>query len=173
MTTTIADTRQFASLDTPEGKKLIAKLLRDIDKPRTSVHIRADRSTDWKVIISKTIKGELGDPDTEVTIRTDTKISVYDNEYGHFASGSDSQPVTIPYPQYVSLSYSDVRTFLEFVRDGWCFRVSASRGSITSSKHNMGFMSLEAYHRNGNQSITIGYTSVFIDGNHVIRGTVD
>lgn len=169
-------THQTVSLDSKEGKAFLRKVARTRHEWRNEWRLRAGPDTDWHVTFSRTIAGDVGEPDQYVEVRTDSVVQIY-GESGLRKAFHDAKPVIVPQAQYCCLSGSDARTAAKLLLDGWRFRVSQSAGSTSSSEYGLAFLSLTAEKRGTGvddnwDTVEIGSASVFVNGSFVIRGAV-
>ncbi len=86
------------------GSKELAKFIRQLagGKSKLSWTCRASEATDWRIRFDATIKGELGEPDEEIELQTDIKISMR-GPIGEVSSFEDSKPVIVRSPRYIYL----------------------------------------------------------------------
>lgn len=167
-------TYQRIAIDSKEGKAFLRKVARSPYEWKNEWHFRASPETDWKIVFSRTVCGEIGDPDVYVQVETDSVVSV-DGKVGKVKSFHDSDEVFVPHATIARLSGSDVRTAARLLLDGWKFCVRHSAGSTSSSKHGLAFVSLQVdRHTNGGRDdLSIGGESVFVNGSFVCRGAVE
>lgn len=167
-------THQTVSLDSKEGKAFLRKVRRARLPWPEEWCLHASPETDWKVVFSRTVKGDVGEPDSYVSVATDSLVVVY-GESGTVKSFSDSEPVVVPAATVARLSGADVRTAAKLLLDGWRFVVTQSAGSTSSSRHGLAFLSLHVENRTGDNwdSLEIGSASVLVNGCFVIRGAVE
>ena len=98
--------------------------------------ISARSMNDWAITFRKTIKGDVGEPDVDVTVVLEDKVSVY-GKWGSVKSFSDSDEVYIPKPTMMHLNYAAVQTVAKFLLEGCHLSIYGSSGS-TSSSNNQG-----------------------------------
>lgn len=170
-------TNQFITIDSKEGKAFLRKVARSWHEWRQEWHFRASQETDWKITFSRTVKGEVGEPDSYVTVETDAVVGRRGNT-GLVKSFHDSDEVVVPAATVARLSGADARTAATLLLDGWRFEVSQSAGSTSSSKHGLAFLSLHVERRGGKakdnwDSLEIGCASVLVNGGFVVRGAVE
>ena len=167
-------TYQRIAIDSKEGKAFLRTVARTHNDWKNEWHFRASPETDWKITFSRTICGEVGDPDVYVQVETDSVVSV-DGRGGKVKSFSDSEEVFVPHATIARLTGSDVRTAARLLLDGWKFCVQHSGGSTSSSKHGLAFVSLHVERRTGENwdDLSIGGESVFVNGSFVCRGAVE
>jgi len=170
-------THQFISIDSKEGKAFLRKVARSWHEWRQEWSFRASKDADWKITFSRTIRGEVGEPDACVTVETDACVTQCGHT-GRVKSFDDSDEVIVPEATRVWLSGSDARTAATLLLDGWRFDVCHSAGSTSSSKHGLAFLSLRVERRGSKakdnwDSLEIGSASVLVNGIFVIRGAVE
>jgi hypothetical protein len=170
-------TVQFIAIDSKEGKAFLRKVARSWHEWRQEWHFRASAETDWKVTFTRTVKGEIGEPDAYVTVETDAVVGRRGNT-GLVKSFHDSDEVVVPAATVARLSGADARTAATLLLDGWRFEVSQSAGSTSSSKHGLAFLSLHVERRGSKakdnwDSLEIGCASVLVNGQFVVRGAVE
>lgn len=171
MKTTAADTFQSVAIDTPAGRRLLRRIAAD-GKRGEGWRFRADDSTGWRVVFSRDVDGAPGDPRVTVTVETDAEIYVDRHRTGPAVrSFDDCEPVNVPAARYVSGWGGACRTVAHFLADGWRLSVDHSAGSVSSSRHGIAFIRLEAYRSGWTISATID-TTVCVDGAQVCSGSV-
>lgn len=170
-------TNQSITIDSKEGRAFLRKVARSRHEWREEWQFRASPETDWKVTFSRTVAGEVGEPDSYVTVETDAVVCRRGNT-GLVKCFHDSDEVVVPEARVARLSGADARTAATLLLDGWRFEVSQSSGSTSSSKHGLAFLSLHVERRgcraNDNwDSLEIGVASVLVNGQFVVRGAVE
>ena len=169
MKTMATDTFQTVSIDTSAGRRLLRRIA---GRSGEGWRFRADDSTGWRVVFSREIDGDPGDPRVTVTVETDAAVSVDNSRTGPAVRPfDDSEPVAIPAARYVSAGGTTCRTVARFLADGWNLAVHHSRGSTSSSRHGLAFSMLEAYTDAGTISATIDQTT-YVNGAQVCSGAV-
>ena len=169
MKTMATDTFQTVSIDTPAGRRLLRRIA---GRSGEGWRFRADDSTGWRVVFSREIDGAPGDPRVTVTVETDAEIYVDGHRTGPAVqSFDDCEPVTVPAARYVSGWGGACRTAAYLLADGWRLSVDHSAGSVSSSRHGLAFVRLEAYRPGGMISATID-TTTFVHGSPVCSGSV-
>ncbi len=127
---------------------------------------------DWQITFRRTIKGKAGDPDVDVTVRINDKISLV-GKWGKQQSFSDSKEVIVPKPERVWLSYESVQTAARFLLEGSQFMICGSSGSTSSSEYGLAFVSLQVSVKGGRDTLEIGSQSVYVHGKMVCCGSVE
>lgn len=146
-----------------------AKFLRRIMR-EDGWNMRARASEDWQIVFERTIKGQPGDPDIEMTVHIEDKISVV-GRWGKQRSFHDAEEVIVPKPDRCWLNYGSVQTVAKFLLEKRHFLICGSSGSTNSSKHGLAFVSLKCIV--GNDHIKIGHQSVYVNGRMVCCGSVE
>lgn len=172
-TTTI----QSIKVDSKEGKAFLRKVARSCHDWKQEWSVRAGKDTDWKITFTRTVRGEVGDPDVYVTVETDAYITRHGHT-GKVKSFDDSDEVFVPEATRVWLSGADARTAATLLLDGWRFDICHSSGSTSSSRHGLSFLSLHVERRGSKgtdnwDSLEIGSASVLVNGFFVLRGAVE
>lgn len=170
-------TIQSITIDSKEGRAFLRKVARSRHEWREEWHFRASPETDWKIVFSRTVKGDVGEPDVCVTVETDAVVSLY-GKTGLVRSFDDSDEVRVPQATVARLSGPDARTAASLLLDDWRFEVLHSAGSTSSSKHGLAFLSLHVEKRglkadDNWDSLEIGSASVLVNGDFVVRGAVE
>ena len=168
MTTVIEQTPNdtFHHVDgAAERAKFLRRVLRE---DGWAMHARADG--DWQITFRRTIKGKPGDPDVDVVVRLNDKISLV-GKWGPQKSFHDSDEVIVPKPTRAWLHYGEVQTAAKFLLEGSHFLICGSSGSTNSSHHGLAFVSLQAMVKTDH--ITIGGESVYVNGRMVCCGAVE
>lgn len=136
-----------------------------------TMYARAD--DDWQITFRRTIKAKPGDPNIDVVVTLDDKITL-GGKYGKQRSFSDAEEVYIPQPTRVWLNYCHVLVAAKLLLDGGHFAISSSSGSSASSRHGLAFVSLNATVKGcAGGFVQVGYESVFINGKIVACGSVE
>ncbi len=148
-----------------ERAKFLRRVLRE---DGWAMHARAD--DDWQITFRRTIKGKPGDPDVDVVVRLNDKISVV-GKWGSQKSFADSEEVIVPKPTRAWLHYGSVQTAAKFLLSDSHFLICGSAGSTSSSKHGLAFVSLEAMVKDDH--VMIGHQSVYVHGKMVCCGSVE
>lgn len=170
-------TNQSITVDSKEGRAFLRKVARSRHEWREEWYFRASPETDWKITFSRTVAGAVGEPDSYVTVQTDTVVHRR-GDTGLVKSFSDSHEVIVPAATAARLSGADARTAATLLLDGWRFEVNQSSGSTSSSKHGLAFLSLHVERRGSKatdnwDSLEIGTASVLVNGCFVVRETVE
>lgn len=131
----------------------------------------ASASTDWRVEFRRTIRGQAGDPDSTVCVRSDIDIRQYGRTGDEVKPFSDAKPVRVPQPRCVGLSSGDTAVLAKLALDGATFRVVASAGSTNSADHGLAFYYLEAAWGHY-MDVQIGSQTVAKDGRVLTIGAV-
>lgn len=163
-------TFQTVSTDSPEWRKLLRRIIRDRGDGWT---IRAT-SPEWRIEFRREIKGKLGEPDQEIRISTDARITCpADSRFGLKQSFDDSKPVEIPKPDRCWLRYSSVSTVCHLLLNGGRLEIDPSSGSTSSSHHGLSFVALAVVFPDVSYSrAEIGCT-VYVNGRRVISGPLE
>lgn len=160
-------TIQSASLDTNTGKGLLRKIVRHRPTWNDEWTLHAGESTDWKVVFTRRTRGELGNPDTEVVVETDSAVR-QQGKTGLVRSFHDSEEVTVPQTRWISLWACDTATVAKFLLDGWSLEVTHSAGSTSSSQEGIAFSYLSLV--KGCQKVEIGGQTTYVRGQQVCSG---
>ena len=162
---TIATTVQRVSGS--DRSKFLRKVLRE-----DGWTIFARSIKDWRITFSKTIKGDVGEPDVDVVVILEDTVNVR-GKWGSVRSFSDADEVYIPNPTRMHLSYSDVHIVAKLLLDGCHLIITGSSGSTTSSKHGLSFVSLSSTVKGCDGTVEIGHMSTYVHGKMVCCGTVE
>jgi hypothetical protein len=160
-------TIQSASLDTNTGKGLLRKIVRHKSTWGDEWTLHAGESTGWKVVFTRKTRGELGDPDTEVVVETDSVVR-QQGRTGTVRAFHDSEEVVVPQTRGVGLWHSDTATVAEFLLDGWSLQVTHSAGSAHSSQEGIAFAYLSLV--KGLKEVEIGGHTTYVRGQQVCSG---
>lgn len=133
--------------------------------------MHATASNDWQMTFRRTVKSKLAF-DVEMVVRLEDKISII-GKYGKQQSFHDSKEVIVPKPDRAWLSYGAVRTAARFLLEGYHFMISGSSGSTSSSEYGLAFVSLQAMHPDGRDTVEVGHQSVYVHGRMVCCGSVE
>ena len=132
----------------------------------------ARRDEDWRLTFTRTIEGEIGEPDEEVVV--DSGLTVRDDvQPGMRQSFDDSEPVTMQEPRSVYLHAWDADTLavllLKFPNAS--LKIRGSSGSANSSKIGLTFYSLEL-DLGERYTVTIGGETIACHGRTVCGGAI-
>ncbi len=147
--------------------KFLRKVLRE-----DGWYLYARSDSDWVITFRKTIKGDVGEPNVDVTVVLEDKVSIC-GKWGSVKSFEDSNEVYIPAPTRVHLSYGAVRTVAKFLLEGCHLSIYGSSGSTSSSKHGLSFVSLQCSVKGHCDTVVIGSESTYINGKIVCCGAVE
>lgn len=169
-------THQTISIASKEGKAFLRKVARTRQDWSEEWSIYANASDGWKLTFSRSVKGEIGEPDVYVTVETDAVVA-QEGEAGLRKPFEDGKDVLVPAATRVWLRGPDARTAASFLLDGWRFSVLHSSGSTLSSRHGLAFLSLHAEKRGTKQNdnwdtVEIGGSTTLVNGTIVCRGAV-
>lgn len=134
--------------------------------------ITAHEQKDWNITFSRTVKGKIGEPDVDVVVVMEDKISVC-GRFGHVRSFHDAEEVYIPKPRFVHLSYGAVHTVAKIILDGGRLSITGSAGSTSSSKHGLAFVTLHGTVKGINDTVSIGSQTVYVNGKLVCCGSAE
>ena len=170
-------TYQSVELDSKEGKAFLRKVIRhNTDSNYDNAwRIHASATTDWRLEFRRTIKGAIGEPDEDITVRTDSKVGLpSDSKTGReVQSFHDSKPVWVCRPTRIFLN-GETTGVARLLLDGYRLEIQASAGSTPSSQHGISIYSVEAHnHKYGYYGYGIGGETLAINGRAIIRSTVD
>ena len=160
-------TIQQASLDTNTGKGLLRKIVRHKSTSNDEWTLHASEAEHWKIVFTRKTRGELGDPDTEVVVETDSAVRQR-GKTGLVRSFHDSEEVTVPQTRWISLWACDTATVAKLLLDGWSLEVTHSAGSTNSSREGIAFSYLSLV--KGCQGVEIGGQTVYVRGKQVCSG---
>lgn len=168
-------THQSITIDSKEGRAFLRKVARSRHEWREEWRLHAGPQTNWNVTFTRTVSGDVGEPDHVVTVETDAPVHLY----GQSGLVPDEGPhrVTVPAATRLWLCGADARTAAKLLLEGWRFTVVHSAGSPSSREHGLAFLYLTVERRGEKaddnwDSLELGGQSVFVDGNFVIRGAV-
>lgn len=158
-----------ASLDTNTGKGLLRKIARHKPTLGDEWTLYAGERTDWKVVFTRRTRDyELGEPDRETVVETDSVV------YRSGATGArrpftdEGEIVTVPATRGVWLHGNDVLLAAKFLLEGWHLEVTHCGGSVHSSKH--GIASAYLCLRRGCDRLQLGFATTYVNGEQVITG---
>lgn len=173
--TTPATTFTICKLETPEGKKFLRRVIRENESLGWDEcwSCRAHTGTDWRLEFTRTIKGEVGDPERTVTVRTDMVVRI-DYKAGDKQSFSDSKPVYLIGCTGIWLRGSELSVLCNLLRGTnprvW---VVGSAGSTSSSQHGLSFYDLHVGNKELGGDVCVGHGTVAVNGRRVCSGTVE
>jgi hypothetical protein len=174
---TCESTYQSVALATKEGKAFLRKVLRDNERAGWSDGWTADarESDGWRVDFSRTIKGETGEPDASVNVRTDLVVMLSGKTGAEVASFSDSRPVCVPRPKRLFMHGSDATALVSLLIHGADrLTIHSSSGSTSSSEHGLAFAHLGVrVHGEQYSEVQVGGTTVYKDGGRIVSGSID
>jgi hypothetical protein len=153
-----------------DNDKARAKFLRRVMREE-GWSLRADGEDGWKIVFSRTIKGEPGSPNVTVKVELDDTVSVR-GYWGNQKSFEDAETVFVPKPTYLCLDRSDLHIAAKFLAEGSHLYILGSAGSSNSSKHGIAFVSLHAQFKGTGGSVTIGGITTYVNGRCVCSGEV-
>lgn len=133
-------TCQSITADSKEGKTLLRRIAKNSDGWTG----RADHSTNWRLVLTRTIPGEIGEPDRTVSVLTDIDLTPRRNHSTDW-DGDTKLEITIPDPRRVWLRY-ELSTVCHFIADGWSLDAHSTLGSLNTSRLGIGFWKLTARH---------------------------
>jgi len=163
----LCDTYQSVEIESKEGKRFLRQVIRDCDWRE-----RASAGTDWRVEVSRTIKGATGQPDTTVTVRTDAVVGK-SGKLGLVQAFSDSKPVQVVAPSAMFCWNTESAVLAKMLLDGSRLTICASSGSTHSSQLGLAFYRLEATISGcAYGSVVVGCETVSKDGQTIISGAV-
>lgn len=169
-------TIQNVTADSKECGKFLRKVVRDNlnSSYGNGWRIRFSAATGWKARFERTVKGAIGEPDSEIEVQTDFAVTMpADSRFGTIASFADSLPVVVSRPVSVWVDGSDAATLAKLLADGSRLALVCSSGSTNSSKIGLSFYSLEAaFPGIPYGAVTIGSQTVAKDGQTIVCGAV-
>lgn len=174
-TTTPTDTRQAIKTDSKDGKAFLNKVIRECKSSSRRWEVSADTTdpAQWKAIFTCTIKGNTGDPDVDVRVRTDITIRVIQSQFNKVhKEGSGYTDVVVPPVKGLDISYSDVIHFCDCVIAGCSFSIDCSCGSQSSSAHGIVMLGLRAHNHKRGYSVRVGHDTWVVQGDQVCFGSV-
>ena len=179
MTTTLEQTEtaphtfQTVEIDSTAGRKFLRKIIRDNDTADWSDRwiARASVQTDWRLEFDRTIRGEVGEPDTIIVVRTDVHVRIHGNRGTAVKSFHDAEPVMLPEPARLTITsgLNDLAWLLS--QPGCSISIHVSAGSTHSSHYGLGFYALTVRTKNLT-GVEIGET-ITKDGRTICAGPVD
>lgn len=158
MATAYHDTTQSVAIDSPEGKKLLRKIVRE----RHDWRFSANASDGWKLSFSRDFKGKTGEPDTTVIIEADTTIPI-------LTGWNEERDRMHPAPRWVSGRCAS--TVARLLLGGCMLGLRCSDGSRKTREHGISFSSLVARYPDSFDEITID-TTTYVNGSPVLGGVV-
>ena len=162
-------TVQSASLDTNTGKGLLRKIVRQEPAWGDEWKLRAGENTGWKIVFERRVSGQLGEPDSEVVVETDSVVYRYGETGSVRPCSGEGECVIVPATRGAWLHGQDVKTAAKFLLDGWHLELHHCCGSLHSSKH--GIASAYLCLVRGCERLQIGYATTYINGDGVIGGS--
>lgn len=184
MTTTlapepVAHTFNSVDLETRDGKKFLRRVIRE-NETLSSLHseqwtAHASPETQFTLEFYRRVRGNVGDAEQEIRVRTTTKFSLY-YEAGEKQSFYDSDPVILLPCRGVYLGATDTMRLCYFLKeDGVRLSIEGHAGSTSSSKHGIAFYAIHINWKSlpGHGGIQIGSESISVKGIPVCSGSVN
>jgi len=167
----VADTYQKVAVQSKEGKAFLRKAMRRLD----DWQVRA-RAPEWEIVFYRDIAGDVGEPNVTVEVTTDAVVTPPPHyDIGPEVAVFRNAPVLMPEPRAMYLHSWDTSLIAWALLNGSEIRIGASCGSVSSSRHGLGFYSVEVdvfQGKNRVGSITVGGKTVIKDGETIIIGPV-
>jgi hypothetical protein len=172
----MSNTFTICNLSTPEGKKFLRRVIRQNDSLgyREAWDVTASPSTDWRLEFARCVKGEIGDEERIVTIRTDLHVRC-DYKPGDKESFSDCKPVYLCGCRYLRLDSGHTQTLCHLLLNKkpsvW---VKGHAGSASSSQFGISFYDVHvSWEELKHRDVVIGYQTVAVNGRRVCSGSVE
>lgn len=135
------DTRQTLELDSKAGKKILRTIVKDAEQWRGI----ANASTQWRLELTRTIPGAIGEPDVKVRIVTDLELKPRgEREISQEINGK-TYSIRIPECRRIWLDSYYLPTFFQLLLDGWRIGAEYTYGSQNTIMNGLGYMVLFAY----------------------------
>lgn len=157
------NTTQHLELESKEGKAFLRKVLKHNTECsyREDWRLFANESQDWFVTFRRDVEGETGEPDVEVIVKTDVKVTNYQT--------LDEKDVPVPSPVGMSLDGSSTKAFCKLYMAGFTrISTSACAGSENSRAHKLAFGRVKMSDPQGGMEVWLSEQTVFVDGRSVI-----
>jgi len=145
---TVSVTVQSVDVETKEGKQFLRRVIRENSRGSWGDGWtgHASPESDWRLELRKTIKGEIGEPEQLVIVRTDVELKPRGKYGEQHEYGDTAEPtVDIPSVRRAYLACSDMTLAASMLIDGWRLQIDCHRGSQSSKAHGLGFTELTAY----------------------------
>ena len=169
-------TFQSVQVGTKEGKAFLRKIIKHNERCMMNEEWRAyaGPSNNWCWRFSRTIKGEVGEPDQHVEVQTDAKVCLpSDSKTGcEVQSFHDSKPVWVSRPRACYMN-GDTAVVAKLLADGWAFEIEASAGSTSSSEYGIATYNVFAKMPNSYYGVYVGGETITVNGKQVVRSVVD
>lgn len=170
LTTIETSTRQTVAIDSQDGRKLLRGIMRNPDQWRG----RADDSTGWNLHFVRTIPGDVGEPDTTVTVATDCQLKPFGKT--ETTETIDGQTVTVRIPECKRIHFDryHIAMVCRLLADRWTLDARYSFGSLNTSALGIGYHSITAHPDKSNhyQYVTVD-TTTFQHGRKLTSGAMD
>ena len=148
-------TSQTVAIDSAPGRKLLRQIVKDPDEWTAN----ASESTDWLLVLTRTVAGELGEPDAVVTVKTDLSLKPRGKVGQVDDCSGDGTSVFVPAITRIHLSHFDLPDVCQLLLDGWRIGSTTSVGSYNTSKLGLAYQQLFAYRRHYHSGPTISETT--------------
>jgi hypothetical protein len=158
MATAIHDTTQSVSLDSPEGKKLLRKIV----KERHDWRFSANATDGWRLTFTREVKGRTGEPNATIVVETDSVIPL-------LTGWSEEREGLPPAPRWVNGRMAS--TVATLLLAGCSLAVRTSSGSQRSREHGISYSSLVARFPDAWDEVAID-TTTYVNGLIVSYGAV-
>lgn len=163
-------TRQTVCLSSADGRKLLRGIVRNPDQWKG----RADDSTGWNLAFIRTIPGDVGEPDSIVTVYTDCNLKPYGERTKTETIDGRSVAVTVPECRYLSFRQYDLPLVCRLLLDSWFLRCRYVFGSLNTHALGIGYFAVTACPDKSNQyqCVTVSETT-FQNGRQLTSGAMN
>lgn len=163
-------TIQRLTIDSGDGRKFLNRVRRATLERRESWTVSAWASGDWAIKFRREIKGEPGEPDTEVTVLTDYIVPTYTpGERGE----ANKDLILLPATGCHFREVRDVAAVCKILATGdariW---ITGSLGSLNSQRLGLSFYRVRAMLRDWPLEIQLGYETIAENGQLLTSGSV-
>lgn len=165
-------TMQRVASESKEAKTFLRKVARDYERLgwKEEWDVRANAGTDWKLRFTRTVKGEIGEADSEIVVDTDWQVT-RDKSGELRQSFDDAKPVMLATIKGLTLRGAHLVTLCGLLASGARLHIGAHAGSSASSQFGLSFYDIEVTGPSF-KGLTIGTQTVAVNGNRVICGDV-
>lgn len=172
----VSHTFASVSLETKEGQKFLRRVIRENETLSSDEQwtAHASRETDFTLEFYRRVRGNIGDAEQEIRVRTFTQFSL--RYRAGEASFAGDNPVMLVDCHRVYFGNGDTSILCYFLKhDGIKLSIEGHRGSTSTSKHGLSFYHVSAHWPALPKytGITIGHESIAINGRPVMSGSVD
>jgi hypothetical protein len=164
------------SSESKEWNRFLKRVIRDNEASldwQCNWDLYASLETDWFLEFRRTIKGQIGDPDKLIVVRSDLQVRI-DYCPGMSQSFSDSDPVMLAECKSIHISSYDMIVACTLLQNaGPRVWVTGSAGSTSSSKLGLSFYDVQiGWSALRGRYVNLGHQSVAVNGRSVCSGSV-